>query len=156
MLLSLQSCKKYDAFGNEIKFLELYKANWLLGDWEVKDSTGILKESWKSIDDSTYTGQSLYIKDKDTIHFETMQLMQDGDFLIYTTTIKGENHNRPNSFELIEDKDSLLVFENKKIDYPNKIRYQREIDNNIQVIVFGKQNGKETSDSYLLKSIPKY
>ena len=50
--LSFQSCKKYDANGKEIKFHELYKANWLLGNWEKADSTGVLKEIWIAKDDS--------------------------------------------------------------------------------------------------------
>lgn len=156
-LFSLHSCTKYDANGNEILFEELYKANWLLGEWQSEDSLGVLTETWTQIDDSTYRGSTLYVKQKkDTIHFETMELMQNEDLLIYTSTVKGENGNQAVSYRLIEDNDSTLVFENKKHDYPKKIRYQKEdIDNSIQVVIFGKQNNRETSDSYLLKAIPK-
>lgn len=156
VLFFLHSCKKYDELGNEIIFEELYKAHWLKGNWQLKDSLGILTETWQPLDDSTYTGQTLYIKDeKDTIHFETMQLMQDGDLLVYTSTVKGENGNQPVSYRLIEDTDSLLVFENKKHDYPQRIRYQKENDSTIQIVILGKQNKKETGDSYLMKRIPK-
>lgn len=155
-LFFLHSCKKYDANGNEIIFGELYKANWLLGEWQLEDSLGVLTESWTQIDDSTYNGSTLYVKNKkDTIHFETMELMQNEDLLIYTSTVKGENGNQPVSYRLIEDNDSLLVFENKKHDYPQKIRYQKESDSTIQIVVLGKQNKKQTGDSYLLKSVPK-
>ncbi len=157
VMMFLHSCKKYDAFGREIKFTELYKAHWLLGDWQMEDSLGVLTESWKSIDDSTYTGQTLYIKNKkDTIHFETMQLMQDGDLLLYSSMVKGENDNQSISYKLIEDNDSLLVFENPKHDYPKTIRYQKESKTkSIQITITGKQHSKETKDSYLLKEIPK-
>ena len=149
------SCKKYDEFGNEIIFEELYKAHWLQGQWQLKDSLGVLTETWQPLDDSTYTGETLYVKDKkDTIHFETMQLMQDGDLLVYTSTVKGENGNQPVAYRLIEDSDSLLVFENKKHDYPQKIRYQKENDSTLQIVILGKQNKKETGDSYLMKRLP--
>lgn len=155
-LVSLHSCKKYDALGNEIIYEELYKANWMLGDWQLEDSLGVLTESWTQIDDSTYNGSTLYVKNKkDTIHFETMELMQNEDLLIYTSTVKGENGNQPVSYRLIEDNDSLLVFENKKHDYPQKLRYQKENDSTIQIVVLGKQGKKETGDSYLLKSVKK-
>ncbi len=157
VMIFLHSCKKYDAFGKEIKFTELYKAHWILGDWQMEDSLGVLTESWKSIDDSTYSGQTLYVKDKkDTIHFETMQLMQDGELLLYSSMVKGENNNQSISYKLIEDNDSLLVFENPKHDYPKKIRYQKESKTkSIRIIISGKQNNKEKKDAYLLNEIPK-
>lgn len=154
-LFFLHSCKKYDANGNEIIFEELYKAHWVLGDWQMEDSLGVLNESWTQIDDSTYAGSTLYIKNKkDTIHFETMELMQNEDLLIYTSTVKGENGNQPVSYRLIEDNDSLLVFENKKHDYPKKITYSKENDSTIKAVVQGIQNKKQTTDNYLLKKLP--
>lgn len=154
---ALHSCTKYDANGNEILFEELYKANWILGEWQLQDSLGVLTETWTQIDDSTYTGTTLYVKDKkDTIHFEKMELMQQEDLLIYTSTVKGENGNQAVMYRLTEDNDSTLVFENKKHDYPQKIRYQKEdIDNSIQIVIYGKQKNKEKTDSYLLKAVTK-
>lgn len=155
-LISLHSCKKYDALGNEIIYEELYKANWMLGDWQLEDSLGVLTESWTQIDDSTYNGSTLYVKNKkDTIHFETMELMQNEDLLIYTSTVKGENGNQPVSYRLIEDNDSLLVFENKKHDYPQKISYSKENDSTIKAVIQGSQNKKPKTDTYLFKKLLK-
>jgi len=118
----IYSCKKHDANGNEIKdYDELYKANWLLGEWEKTDSLGTLKEIWKTMDDSTFVGESYYIQnEKDTIHSERIELMQDKEHLIYTATVKGENNDEPIPFQMTKDADSLLVFENPKHDYPQK------------------------------------
>jgi hypothetical protein len=155
VFLLLQSCNKYDANGKLIKeYEELNKANWLIGDWEKKDSLGILKETWKTLDDSTYIGESYYIVPKnDTIHKETIQLMQDGEFLLYSTTVKGENNDEPITFQMTEDKDSLLVFENKKYNYPQKIKYQLHKDKTIMTTVSGKQNGKQSSENYKMTQI---
>lgn len=153
-LFFLHSCKKYDANGNEIIFEELYKAHWVLGDWQMEDSLGVLTESWTQIDDSTCNGSTYYIKNKkDTIHFETMELMQNEDLLIYTSTVKGENGNQAVSYRLIEDNDSLLVFENKKHDYPQKIAYSKENDTTIKAVIQGIQNKKQKTDSYLFKKL---
>lgn len=151
--LLLQSCNKYDANGKLIKeYEELHKAEWIVGNWEKKDSLGTLTESWQTLDDSTFVGQSFYITAKnDTVHRETIELMQKGDFLIYSATVKGENNDTAVSFQMTESKDSLLVFENPKHDYPQKIRYQLNDDKSMIATVSGKQNGKESSESYLMQ-----
>lgn len=153
LFLILLSCKKYDANGNEIKeFEELNKANFLLGAWKKEDSLGILKEIWKTYDDSTYSAESYYIiNKKDTIHREIIELMQDREHLIYKTTKKGENQNEPIPYQMTENKDSLIVFENPKIAYPNKISYKLNADNSILTTVTGKQKGKPIKENYVLK-----
>lgn len=152
LFLLLLSCNKYDANGKLIKeYEELDKAKWLLGNWEKKDSLGTLTESWKVLDDSTYTGETFFISPKkDTIHSEAMQLMQNGDFLIYSTTVKGENREEPTEFQLRENVDSLLVFENPKHNYPQKIRYQLNIDKSVFITISGTQNGKAGAESYMM------
>jgi len=152
-ILILQSCNKYDANGKLIKeYEELNKANWLLGEWQKEDSLGLLVEIWKSQNDSTFTGQSYYILNKkDTVHSETIELKQNGDNLIYSPTVKGQNNNGPVSFLMIEEKDSVMVFENPKHDYPQKIRYQLNSDKSLIATISGIQKGKESSESYLMQ-----
>lgn len=144
------SCNKYDSKGNLIKsYDELQKANWLLGEWEKKDSLGTLKEIWTSEDDSTFIGKSYYIQnEKDTLHDEQIELMQDGEHLIYTATVKGENNDTPIQFQMTKDEDSLLVFENPKHDYPQKIQYKLLKNGSIIATISGKQNKKISSESY--------
>lgn len=149
----LQSCNKYDANGKLIKeYEELHKAEWLIGNWEKKDSLGTLTESWQNLDDSTFVGQSFYITTKnDTVHRETIELMQKGDFLLYSATVQGENNGLPTPFQMTESTDSLLVFENPKHDYPQKIRYQLNEDKSFIATVSGIQKGKESSESFLMQ-----
>lgn len=151
-VLFLHSCKKYDANGKEIKeYEELSKANFLLGEWEKKDSIGVLKENWIAIDDSTFTGTSFFIiNEKDTIHRESMELMQEGDYLIYRTTIKGENKDESVPFQKMDEKDSLLVFTNPKHEYPNKITYQLNKDKSVKTTISGIIKGKKSSETYTI------
>lgn len=152
LLLSIISCKKYDAQGNLIKdYDELEKANWLVGEWEKTDSLGTLKEIWTEYNDSTYVGESYYIiNKKDTIHNEKIELMQTGEHLIYSATIKGENNDEPIPYQMTTDEDSLVVFENPKYPYPAKIEYNLKKNNGIQTTISGKQNGKASSETYVL------
>jgi len=152
ILIVTSSCNRYDAKGNLIKsYDELQKAKWLIGEWEKKDSLGDLKEIWASQDDSTFTGQSYYIQnEKDTLHFEQIELKQDGEHLIYTATVRGENNDSPIPFQMTKDEDSLLVFENPKHDYPQKIQYQLLKNGSLVATVSGKQNKKPSAESYTM------
>jgi hypothetical protein len=153
ILVCFSSCNKYDANGNIIKdFEELKKAKWILGEWKKTDSIGTLEEKWKSENDSTYIGTSYFIKENgDTIHSEAIELQEFQEHLIYKATVKGENNNDAIPFLLMQSTDSLLVFENPKHDYPQKIMYKRNKDKSILATVSGKQQGKNTSEEYLMQ-----
>jgi hypothetical protein len=155
LLLSIVSCNKYDANGNIIKdYEELEKANWMLGEWEKKDSLGTLREIWERLDDSTFVGLSYYIQnEKDTLHNEQVELMQDGEHLIYKTTIKGENNDSPIPFQMTKDEDSLLVFENPKHEYPQKIQYKLMKNGSLIATISGKQNGKNSAENYPMNKV---
>lgn len=146
------SCNKYDAKGNLIKnYEELEKAKWLLGEWEKTDSLGTLIEIWQPNNDSTYTGESYYIQnEKDTIHNEQIELLQDQEHLIYSATVTGENNNKAIPFQLTKDEDSLLVFENPKHDYPQKLEYRLLKNKSVSITVSGKERGKASATNYLL------
>ncbi len=149
VLLSFSSCKKYDAFGNEILFEELYKSHWLIGSWQLTDSLGVLQETWSIQDDSTYSGVSYYIKEKkDTIHSEQMTLMEDKGDLFYTTTITGQNGNNAMVLKMKSATDSLVVFENTKNEHPSQIEYKFVNDSTVISKITGKQNGKLDVKTY--------
>ena len=152
ILIVTSSCNKYDANGNVIKnYDELQKAKWLLGEWEKADSLGVLREIWTNQDDSTFVGQSYYIQnEKDTLHFEQIELMQNGEHLIYTATVRGENNDSPIPFQMTKDGDSLLVFENPKHDYPRKIEYRLLKNKTITATVSGVQSKKNSTESYTM------
>jgi hypothetical protein len=155
LLFSIISCNKYDANGNIIKdYAELEKANWMLGEWEKTDSLGTLREIWERLDDSTFVGLSYYIQNKkDTLHNEQMELMQNGDYLIYSATIKGENNDSPIPFQMTKDEDSLLVFENPKHEYSQKIQYKLMKNGSLIATISGKQNGKNSAENYPMNKV---
>jgi len=152
VLLASVSCNKYDAKGNLIKkYDELQKATWLVGEWEKTDSLGTLKEIWTSKNDSTFIGQSYYFQnEKDTLHFESIELMQDQEHLIYSATVKGENNDTAIPFQMTKDEYSLLIFENPKHDYPQKIEYRLLKNKGLSILVSGKEKGNTRSQTYLM------
>lgn len=150
LALTFGSCKKLDKNGNEIKeFEELKKANWMIGNWEKKDSLGTLTEQWQLQNDSSLVGSSYYIQnEKDTLHFETMELTEINENLIYEATVKGENNDESVPFKMTSSTDNVLVFENPKHDYPQKITYKMVKANQLVATISGKINGKVSSESY--------
>jgi hypothetical protein len=55
----------------------------ILGNWESKSDEGTLTESWSKVNDSTFQATSYFIKEKDTIHFETITLQQKTTFSLF-------------------------------------------------------------------------
>lgn len=146
ILLLATACQKNDSIEKD----QIKKADWLIGTWQIKTNTGILSENWEKVNDSTFKAQSLFIKDKDSIHNETILLEQKGESLQYTTTIKGQNNNKPISLELTTNNENELVFENQKNDYPQKISYKKTSNNSIITEISGLVFGKPSTEKYTL------
>jgi hypothetical protein len=132
----------------ERKFDKLEKMNWLVGNWENKMPEGTLTESWKKDNDSIFSGDSYFITPKDTVHFESIELTQKGEELIYIATVIGQNNDAPVDFKLMSDTENTFSFENLAHDYPQKITYKKVDGNNLVATISGKQQGKESQESY--------
>jgi len=144
LLIVLVSCQKKTGK----KYDKLEKMNWLIGQWEQKQPEGVLVENWKKVNDSTFNGESYFINPKDTIHFETIVLTQKEETLLYTATVLGQNDDQPVDFTLTSENDKAFTFENPAHDYPQKITYKKVDQNNLTATISGKQQGKESQESY--------
>jgi hypothetical protein len=144
------SCKKYDAFGKEIRFEELNKASFLEGNWEYEDSVGTLQMQWKAANDSTFSGVCYFMKGekKDTLHRETIELQEVEDHLLYTTTVAGEKGETPLTFQLTKNTDSVVLIENPKNDYPAKIEFRLLKNGQIKQTESGKFLKQPKSQTY--------
>lgn len=147
--MAISACKKSDANKNE----KIKAADWLLGNWEHKSVDGNLTENWKKVNDSTFEAQSFYIKEKDTLHFESITLQQKGEDLTYNAAVKGQNDDKPVSFKLTTATEKQLVFENPKHDYPQKISYTQITPDSLVAKISGIQQGKPSSEQFLMKKI---
>lgn len=145
LLLALASCQK------QKEVSKIVGKEWLLGKWENKSDQGNLLEIWKKANDSTYIGESYFIKENDTLHSEKIALKQNGENLVYVSVIKGQNQEKSLTFYHNIDVKKHLVFENKKNDYPRKIVYKPIAKDRIFIEVSGIQQGKPSSVTYSLK-----
>jgi hypothetical protein len=126
-------------------------ADWLLGKWENNSADGNLSESWKKVNDSIYDGESYFIKGKDTLHFEKIQMKQKGEALFYIATVKGQNNDKPVTFKHNDTIEKQLVFENPKHDFPQKIVYSQITKDSIVIQISGIQQGKPSSERFSMK-----
>ncbi|MGV3696878.1 DUF6265 family protein [Flavobacterium sp.] len=130
------------------KFEKLKKMEWLVGNWEQKLPDGTVSETWIKENDSTYSGKSYFIKEKDTVHLESIVLTQKEDALLYIPTVSGQNNNEPITFTLKSDAGNTFSFENPAHDYPQKITYKKVSDKSLIATISGIQQGKQSQESY--------
>ncbi|MBF4473186.1 DUF6265 family protein [Flavobacterium sp. HJJ] len=147
LLLAIVSCKNSETTEKD----QIKSANWLLGKWESKIDEGDLSENWKQVNDSTFQGESFFIKGKDTLHFESITLQQKGEELFYNATVKGQNENKAVPFRLTSKTEKQLVFENPKHDYPQKIIYTQISKDSLVASISGVQLGKPSAEKFGMK-----
>ena len=143
------SCK--DKNENVGKYEKLATMDWLLGNWENKLPEGNLSESWEKKDDSTFVGHSYFIKEKDTMSIESIELLQKGEDLFYIPTVKGQNNDKPVTFKLTTATAMEFTFGNLAHDYPQKIVYKKAGPNDLIATISGTQQGKKSTESYPMK-----
>lgn len=151
VILILVTILLFASCGKSKEVSKIVGKDWLLGKWENKSDNGNLLEIWKKASDSIYIGESYFIKGKDTLHFEKIQLKQKGENLFYIPTVKGQNNDKPVTFIFKDTIGKQLVFENPKHDYPQKIIYSQISKDRMIIQISGMQQGKVSSSKYSLK-----
>lgn len=146
LILTVVSCNNT----TEKKFDKLNELSWLEGNWENTLGEGLIVENWSKLNDSVFTAKSYFIRGKDTLHFENIELKLTDEDLFYIATVEGQNNNEPVKFKLNPNTESSFMFENPTHDYPQKIEYKKISDTILSATVSGIQEGKVTSDTYIL------
>lgn len=146
IVLVFVACK--DADSGEKDKIKL--AHDLLGNWENKSEEGALIENWKKVNDSTFAATSYFIKNKDTLHFESITLQQKAEKLTYQSIVTGQNNDKPVTFDFVVSDEKQLIFENLKHDYPQKIMYKQLSKESLIVEISGVQQGKPSVEKYTM------
>jgi len=116
--------------------------DFLKGNWSMNTSTGRIVESWKGNNDSGMDGISYSISSKgDSTLLETIKLYESDGNIYYEPTGNGTGNDSTVSFKLISANQGVYVFENIHHDFPQKISYQLQSQNNILAWIEGTING---------------
>lgn len=114
--------------------------DWLIGNWKTTKNKITIIESWKKENDSLYVGFSGYIKNKDTIPEETIELKKIGSDWNFIPTTANQNNGKPVSFRVILIQDKEFICENLQHDFPQRISY-RLFGKNLFASIEGNING---------------
>lgn len=117
-----------------------------MGNWENISDEGNLTEKWVVKNDSTYYAETYFIKGKDTLFSEKVDLIQRGDKLFYIPTVTNQNDNNGIEFVLTSADSNEIIFENPTHDYPKKITYKLINNDSINAQISG--NGKSEDFSF--------
>lgn len=115
---------------------------WLVGVWKINTGQGVVVEKWKLVNDSTLIGKSVFVKAPgDSALQESLEMsLRKGEWT-YTSTVQGQNNNKPVGFKVIFLKGTEFISENPTHDFPQRIAYRR-IKNMIYASIEGKNNGR--------------
>lgn len=127
------------------------KAEWLIGTWVNRTPKGDTYETWTKKNDREFFARSYILKEKDTIVFETIRLIEEGDSLFYIPVVKEQNNGRPVRFAMKTVSDTKLVFENSRHDFPQVISYTRINADSLVAEISGIIQGKERKQSFPMR-----
>jgi hypothetical protein len=132
---------------------DIKKAEWLTGTWENKTSKGSIYETWSKSNDDEFNGKSYIVKEKDTIIFETIKLVQEQNGLFYIPSVYNQNKNLPIRFSAKIISETQLVFENPQHDFPQTISYTKITSDSLVAEISGTKNGQERKQTFPMKLV---
>lgn len=132
---------------------DIKKTQWLIGTWENKTLKGTIYETWKKISDNELSGMSYIEKDKDTIVFETIRLVQEQEVLFYIPTVKNQNDGLPVRFTAKLISENQMIFENLQHDFPQIISYTNTDTNTLVAEISGTKNEQERKQTFSMKRV---
>ncbi len=118
------------------------EVEWLIGTWKNKTPKGNIYETWRRTSDSELSGKSYFMKEKDTIVFETIRLVREPEGLFYIPIVKDQNNGISVRFAATTVSETQLVFENPQHDFPQIISYTRISPDSLTAEISGIRSGK--------------
>lgn len=132
---------------------DITKAEWLTGTWENKTARGSIYETWNKTSETELAGKSYIVKEKDTVVFENIRLVQEKDGLFYIPAVKNQNDGLPVRFANKTISETQLVFENPQHDFPQVISYTKITPDSLVAEISGTKNGRERRQLFPMKRV---
>lgn len=132
---------------------KIAQASWLVGSWASTSKERSNYETWEKYNDSTYVGRSYSVQQGDTVSFESIKLVQQGEAINYIPTVRGQNNDMPVMFILISSDSNKLIFENPAHDFPQRITYRMMSPDSLIAEISGLINGEHHAQKFPMRRV---
>ncbi|MCB1044832.1 MAG: hypothetical protein KDC35_17970 [Acidobacteria bacterium] len=115
------------------------------GLWRNSVNGVISEEIWTSSEGGVMLGVNRTINNGKVVFFEYLRIEATEEGIFYVAMPMGHS---PTRFRLVSEESDRVVFENKKHDFPQRIIYIRESDNELRGRIEGTEGGEEKSSEW--------
>jgi len=130
---------------------KMAKAKWLIGSWVHTNPEDEMIENWRKVNDSLLYGERYQIVNKtDTYFADEIRLIPKKGNLAYIVT-GGQYGRKPVRLDLTSSTESQLVFENPSHGFPNKVVYNKIMNDSLTVEISGTRNRKHAIELIAMK-----
>jgi Domain of unknown function (DUF6265) len=112
---------------------------WLQGCWEIVSPQRTVEEQWMAPRGGIMMGMGRTVRGGKLVEYETVVIREEGDRLAYEAHPSGQ---APAVFLANGATDSMVVFENPKHDFPQKVGYQRTGADTLLAWIEGTEKGQ--------------
>lgn len=121
------------------------RAAWLAGCWRLAAGDRVIDEQWMVPGGQVMLGMSRTVRGGRVVEEERIRIHVVLGKLTYTAYPSGQAQA---DFTLSREGDSLLEFENRAHDFPQRIRYRRRSADSLVAQVEGTANGQSRVIAY--------
>ncbi|MFY0256111.1 hypothetical protein ACDQ55_19400 [Chitinophaga sp. 30R24] len=121
----------------------------LQGTWRMTTHKSVIVESWKRLNDSTWSGKTWRITGADSAIQQSMQLVRRGNDIYFMPIYEGYDSPTPLRLKLRVLKPVGFVAEDLGNDFPRKITYRFKDARHLDARVEGVRDG--TIEEYIFQ-----
>lgn len=119
---------------------------WMVGFWEGDDGGTHMEELWLPRRGDVMVGLHVDLFASGRSFFEYLRIEQQGTSVVFFASPGGRS---PTSFLATSVLDSSVVFENAQHDFPQKIEYNLDHNENLHARISGIVDGAEESTEWI-------
>lgn len=121
---------------------KLQRIGWINGFWKMTSKDGSMTESWAPETDSSLAGVGKFMDTAGKVlTTEEIRIVLRKGTLRYVPVVSNQNLGMPVTFDEISFSDTMVIFENKGHDFPQRIAYIKKSDNSMLAYIEGKVDG---------------
>lgn len=117
----------------------------IVGTWEMPFEGTSVFERWERVNDTLMQGWSYEISGGDSVLTETIRIIATDSGTFYVPSVVDQNEGAPVFFKLTSRESDGWVFENPEHDFPTRIEYHFQSNDQLSAAVSGEVNGEMRS-----------